>query len=62
MQNILKNSLRIGLLLEFAVLILAFMEANGDTTLFFQTAARLSGRVSLLLFIFVVYYFLETGK
>lgn len=39
-----------GILLEIVVLILSYAEANGDTTHFFQAAARLSGRVSLLFF------------
>jgi hypothetical protein len=40
----------IGILLEIVVLILSYVEANGSTTHFFQAAARLSGRVSLLFF------------
>ncbi len=45
-----------GLLLEAIVLLAARQESNGDTTAFFQSAARLSGRVSLLFFgAFVVY-------
>jgi hypothetical protein len=61
MQNLLKNSLRIGLFLELVVLAFAYFEAN-DVTSFFQTSARLSGRVSLLLFAFVVYYFSKNWK
>lgn len=56
MEKILKNSLKIGLLLELVVIIVAFFTSS-DLTTFFQTAARLSGRVSLLLFALVVYYF-----
>ena len=45
-----------GLLLEAIVLLAARQESNGETTAFFQSAARLSGRVSLLFFgAFVVY-------
>jgi hypothetical protein len=61
MEKIIKKSLVIGLILEVAVLILAYVEAT-DVTTFFQCAARLSGRVSLLLFSFVVYYFSSNWK
>jgi hypothetical protein len=48
--------LTIGLVLELLVLILAWLESAGDTTRFFQGAARLSGRVSLLFFVFLMIY------
>lgn len=50
MTKHLSKHLGIGILLEILVLVLSYFEANGDTTYFFQAAARLSGRVSLLFF------------
>lgn len=45
-----------GFLLEIFVVWAAWQESDGATTAFFQSAARLSGRVSLLFFgVFVVY-------
>jgi hypothetical protein len=46
----------IGLILELAVLTIAWIECAGDNTHFFQAAARLSGRVSLLYFGFIVVF------
>ncbi len=56
MKKYLPNLLNIGFGLELIVLILAYFEANGDTTHFFQATARLSGRVSLLYFSFLFIY------
>jgi hypothetical protein len=42
--------LTMGLGLEGLMLLAAWLESSGDTTVFFQAAARLSGRVSLLYF------------
>ena len=54
-QRLLKI-LPYGYGLEVFVIIMAYLESYGDTTAFFQAAARLSGRVSLLFFlIFAVY-------
>ena len=54
-QRLLKI-LPYGYSLEVFVVIMAYLESYGDTTAFFQAAARLSGRVSLLFFlIFAVY-------
>jgi hypothetical protein len=46
--------LGIGLLLEVLVLGYSAWESQGDSTKFFQAAARLSGRVSLLFFVLLV--------
>ncbi len=46
----------LGIALEVLVMLLAFMESKGDTTLFFQASARLSGRVSLMFFLFYGIY------
>lgn len=48
--------LTVGLVLELLVLLLAWQESSGETTRFFQGAARLSGRVSLLFFVFLMIY------
>ncbi|MBL7813925.1 MAG: hypothetical protein JNL70_02880 [Saprospiraceae bacterium] len=45
-----------GFVLEVVVLLLSYFESNGNTTLFFQAAARLSGRVSLLFFIIYAFF------
>ncbi|MES2797991.1 MAG: hypothetical protein V4683_18635 [Bacteroidota bacterium] len=45
-----------GLLLEILVLIFSYYESNGLVTSFFQAAARLSGRVSLLFFALLFIY------
>jgi hypothetical protein len=46
----------IGLLAEVIVLCLAWIESQGDSTDFFQAAARLSGRVSLVFFSILLIY------
>lgn len=46
----------LGIALELLVMLLAFIESKGDTTLFFQASARLSGRVSLMFFLFYGIY------
>ena len=46
----------LGIALELLVMLLAYMESKGDTTLFFQASARLSGRVSLMFFLFYGIY------
>jgi hypothetical protein len=56
MKNLLPRLLTIGFLLEVLVLILSYFESQGDTTAFFQAAARLSGRVSLLYFTLLFVY------
>ncbi len=48
--------LPIALALELIVLLMAYLENQNSTTLFFQSAARLSGRVSLLCFAFLFIY------
>jgi hypothetical protein len=45
-----------GLALECLVLLAARLESGGETTAFFQAAARLSGRVSLLFFALLLVY------
>jgi hypothetical protein len=52
----LNRLLPIGIALELLVLITSYFESSGDTTAFFQAAARLSGRVSLLFFTFYFIY------
>jgi VanZ family protein len=56
MKKYLPNLLFIGLGLEILVLLLSYLEANGNLTHFFQASARLSGRVSLLYFGFLFVY------
>ena len=56
MNNKITKLLVLGIALEILVLLLAFVESKGDTTLFFQVSARLSGRVSLLFFLFYGIY------
>lgn len=52
----------LGILLEIIVLALAYVEADGDWLYFFRSAARLSGRVSLLFFsLSFVYITLNPG-
>lgn len=46
----------IGLGLEGLALLASFLEASGDVNAFFQAAARLSGRVSLLFFALLLVY------
>lgn len=46
----------LGIALEVLVMLLAYIESKGDTTLFFQASARLSGRVSLMFFLFYGIY------
>ena len=48
--------LTLGLLLEIVVVLLAYWESNGTVASFFQSAARLSGRVSLLFFSILMIY------
>jgi hypothetical protein len=55
MKN-LNKLLPFGIALEILVLIFAYLESQGDWTLFFQACARLSGRVSLLYFAFILVY------
>jgi hypothetical protein len=56
MDKRLLKILPYGYGLEALVFIMAYLESYGDTTAFFQAAARLSGRVSLLFFlIFGIY-------
>lgn len=52
----LSKHLLTGILLEVLVLIISFIEANGDVVHFFQAAARLSGRISLLYFAILFVY------
>jgi VanZ family protein len=53
----------VGILLEIIILSIAYFEANDDITHFFQAAARLSGRVSLLFFsLLLVYDTLKTSN
>lgn len=47
----------IGLAMEAAVLVAAYLESGGDWLYFFRSAARLSGRVSLLFYTIVIVYF-----
>jgi hypothetical protein len=56
MKKYLPKLLLIGLGLEMLVLLLSYLEANGNLTHFFQASARLSGRVSLLYFGFLFVY------
>ena len=56
MKNKLTKLLITGIGLEILVMLLAYIESQGDTTLFFQASARLSGRVSLLFFLFYGIY------
>ena len=50
------KQLKVGLILELLVLALSYLLAQNDSTLFFQLAARYSGRVSLVYFsIFFIY-------
>ncbi len=56
MKNKITKLLVLGIALETLVLLLSFVESKGDTTLFFQASARLSGRVSLLFFLFYGIY------
>lgn len=56
MKKCLPKLLLIGLGLEMLVLLLSYLEANGNLTHFFQASARLSGRVSLLYFGFLFVY------
>ena len=56
MKNKITKLLILGIALELLVLLLAFIESKGDMTLFFQASARLSGRVSLLFFLFYGIY------
>lgn len=49
-MNKIKKLIFLGLLFEIIVLVISFFEAEGSLTHFFQAAARLSGRVSLLFF------------
>ena len=52
MKSKISKLLMFGIALELIVVLLSYMESQGDTTLFFQAAARLSGRVSLAFFLF----------
>ncbi len=52
MKDKISKLLMLGIALELLVMLLAYMESKGDTTLFFQVSARLSGRVSLIFFLF----------
>jgi hypothetical protein len=56
MKNKISKLLILGIALEVLVILLAFMESKGDTILFFQASARLSGRVSLMFFLFYGIY------
>ena len=56
MKNKITKLLITGIALELLVILLAFIESKGDMTLFFQASARLSGRVSLLFFLFYGIY------
>lgn len=56
MKNKLTKLLITGIGLELLVMLFAFVESQGDTTVFFQASARLSGRVSLLFFLFYGIY------
>ena len=49
----LSKLLPIALVQELIVLLMAYLECQNNTTLFFQSAARLSGRISLLCFAFL---------
>ncbi len=55
-MNHISKFLPTALVLELVVLLMAYVECQGDTTLFFQSAARLSGRISLLCFAFLFIY------
>ena len=60
MKDLSKRSLQIGFILEVLIVIYSYFEANGNLTPFFQTSARLSGRVSLLFFaILLIYHTLQ---
>jgi hypothetical protein len=52
----LNRLLPYGIALEILVLIISYFENTGDAAAFFQAAARLSGRVSLLFFAFYLIY------
>lgn len=56
MEKRLLRLLPYGYCLEVFVLIMSYLESYGDTTAFFQVAARLSGRVSLLFFLIYAIY------
>lgn len=56
MEKRLLKLLPYGYGLEVLVLITAYLQSYGDTTAFFQVAARLSGRVSLLFFLIYAIY------
>lgn len=56
MKDLSKKSLLIGLLLESFVVLYSYFECSGNITYFFQTSARLSGRVSLLFFSLLFLY------
>lgn len=56
MEKRLLRLLPYGYCLEVFVLIMSYLESYGDTTAFFQAAARLSGRVSLLFFLIYAIY------
>lgn len=56
MKGKISKLLMLGIALEVFVMILAFIESKGDKTLFFQASARLSGRVSLIFFLFYGIY------
>lgn len=55
-QRLSTKLLFIGLGLEGLALLASYFEANGDLSAFFQAAARLSGRVSLLFFALLLIY------
>ncbi len=56
MERRLLKLLPYGYGLEALVLLMAYIESYGDTPAFFQAAARLSGRVSLLFFFILGIY------
>jgi hypothetical protein len=56
MERRLLKLLPYGYGLEALVLLMAYIESYGDTPAFFQAAARLSGRVSLLFFLILGIY------
>lgn len=56
MEKRLLRLLPYGYCLEVFILIMSYLESYGDTTAFFQVAARLSGRVSLLFFLIYAIY------